>query len=394
VSDAQTRLDARMMLRALRAAERGDPGPNPHVGAVIARSTKVVSVGFHAHADAPHAALLAIQRAGRRARGATLYVTSAPGVTPCTAAIIAAGLRRVVIGCALPARAAPGSSARLRRHHIEVVSGVEQARARRLVADFEKFTLRGLPEVTLKAAVTLDGRSAARSGESKWITGEAARRETHRMRARADAVLVGVGTVLADDPELTVRAVRGRTPLRVVLDTELRTPLRAKLVQSARRHRTLLLHARGVSEVRRQKLTAAGMELAEVKRARGGSGLDLEAALRELARRDVVRLLVEGGAHVHGALLDAGLVDRVAVFVAPCLLVDAQALPLAAGQTARRLDAALRIREPEWVRLGDDVLVRGALATEGLPRSRATDGSPRSRGFQARTAGPGRRTRL
>jgi diaminohydroxyphosphoribosylaminopyrimidine deaminase/5-amino-6-(5-phosphoribosylamino)uracil reductase len=276
----------------------------------------------------------------------------------------------------------------LRRHGIEVVSGVEQARARRMVADFEKFSLRGLPEVTLKAAVTLDGRSAARSGESKWITGEAARREAHRMRARADAVLVGVGTLLADDPELTVRAVRGRTPLRVVLDSELRTPLRAKLVQTARRHRSLLFHASAASEARRQKLTAAGLELVEVKRARGGSGLDLEAVLRELARRDVVRLLVEGGAHVHGALLDAGLVDRVAVFLAPCLLVDAQALPLAAGQKSRRLDAALRIRDPELVRLGDDVLVRGALATGEVPRRSS------ARGFRARTPGPGRRTRL
>lgn len=221
------------------------------------------------------------------------------------------------------------------------------------------------PEVTLKAAVTLDGRSAARSGESKWITGEPARREVHRMRARADAVLVGVGTVLADDPELTVRAVRGRSPLRVVLDSALRTPLASKLVQSARRHRTLLLHAPAASVARQRKLAATGVELATVRPARNGSGLDLTSALRVLADRGVLGLLVEGGARVHGALLDAGLVDRVAIFVAPCLLGDAQALPLAAGRKPRSLAAAFRIRKPEVLRLGDDVLVRGELTAPG-----------------------------
>jgi diaminohydroxyphosphoribosylaminopyrimidine deaminase / 5-amino-6-(5-phosphoribosylamino)uracil reductase len=391
VSDAQAVLDARMMQRALRAAAHGDPSPNPHVGAVVAHASEIVSVGFHARCGGPHAEVVALRRAGTRAHGATLYVTLEPcnhhGRTPpCTEAIIAAGVRRVVVGYPDPAPHVPGSRARLRRHGIEVQMGIGREPARRLVADFEKFMLQGLPQVTLKAAVTLDGRTAARSGESKWITGPAARREVHRMRARCDAVLVGIGTVLADDPELTVREVRGRNPLRVVLDSQLRTPLASKLVRGAGTIPTLILHAKDASARRAQKLRAAGVELAVIANARRGSGLDPTAALRELARRDVLRVLVEGGAHVHAALLDAGLVDRAAVFVAPRILGDVRGLPLSAGESARRLDQAFVLQQPEVVRLGDDVLIRGDL--------KSTTVTAHARTRAAARTGPSRPTTL
>ncbi len=216
------------------------------------------------------------------------------------------------------------------------------------------------PYVTLKAAVTLDGRIAARNGESKWITGEPARREAHRMRAKSDAVLVGVGTVLADDPELNVRLVRGAQPVRVVLDSDLRTPLRSKLVRGARKIPTWILHAADASPRRRSPLLAAGVELIAVARARRG-GLQLTAALRALATRGIGRLLVEGGAKVHGALLAAGLADAVAVFIAPRILGDVRARPLAEGDRPVRLPDAWTLAEPEIRRLGRDVLVRGAL---------------------------------
>jgi diaminohydroxyphosphoribosylaminopyrimidine deaminase/5-amino-6-(5-phosphoribosylamino)uracil reductase len=240
------------------------------------------------------------------------------------------------------------------------VRGVERAAAEQLIADWRKFESEGLPFVTLKAAVTLDGRLAARSGESKWITGELARREAHRMRSRSDAVLVGVGTVLADDPELNVRLVRGRDPLRVVLDSELRTPLRSKLVVSAPQTRTLILHAPDASKTRAVRLRNAGVELAAVPRDRR-SGLDLHRALRELAKRGVVRLLVEGGARVHGALLARGLVDAAAVFIAPLILGDARARPLADADRNRTLGDAWAIADPEFRVLGRDVLVRGRM---------------------------------
>jgi diaminohydroxyphosphoribosylaminopyrimidine deaminase/5-amino-6-(5-phosphoribosylamino)uracil reductase len=390
VTDADAKLDARMMSRALRLAARGKPSPSPRAAAVVARDGKLISSAFHTHSAGAGAERVALARAGARARGATLYLTLEVGAesqqTPkLSEAIVAAGIRRVVIGHVDKTSRARSGLSKLTRRGIEVVRGVEARRAQRLVADYEKFVRTGLPQVTLKAAVTLDGRSAARSGESKWITGPAARREVHRMRAAADAVMVGIGTVLADDPELTVRAVPGKNPLRVVLDSQLRTPLSAKLVTSARQQATLLLHLESASARRQQQLRAAGVELAVVKAAGKGRGIDLVSALVELARRQVVSLLVEGGARVHGALLDAELVDRVAVFIAPCLLGDAHGLPLAAGQKPRTLADAFRLVEPELLSLGDDVLVRGALASAGRPLQRGRAGRP--------TNGPGPRQR-
>lgn len=387
MTDADAKLDARMMSRALRLAERGKPSPSPRAAAVVARDGKLISSAFKAHSAGAGAERVALARAGARARGATLYLT----LEVCTEtpklseAIVAAGIRRVVIGHVDKTSRARSGLSKLTRRGIAVVRGVEARRAQRLVADYEKFVRTGLPQVTLKAAVTLDGRSAARSGESKWITGPAARREVHRMRAAADAVMVGIGTVLADDPELSVRAVPGKNPLRVVLDSQLRTPLSAKLVTSARQQATLLLHLKSASARRQQQLRAAGVELAVVKAAGKGRGIDLVSALAELARRRVVSLLVEGGARVHGALLDAELVDRVAVFIAPCLLGDAQGLPLAAGQKPRTLADAFRLVEPELLSLGDDVLVRGALASAGRPLHSGRAARP--------TNGPGPRQR-
>ncbi len=365
MSDAQAKLDARMMRRALRAAERGDPSPNPHVGAVVARGDKVISVGFHARCGGPHAEVDALRRAKGDVRGATLYVTFEPcnhhGRTPpCTEAILAAGIARVVVGCEDPAPHVPGSSERLRKRGVEVVLGVERERARSMIVDFEKHMLHGLPYVTLKAAVTLDGRVATRSGDSKWITGEAARRSAHRMRAQADAVLVGIGTVLADDPELTVRMTRGRNPLRVVLDTHLRTPVRGKLVTSAAQVRTLILHGKAASPARARALTKAGVELAAVRTAASGK-LALRDVLRTLAKRDVVRLLVEGGARLHGAFLDAGLADRAAIYIAPKIIGDARALAWASGKGEQQIARAWQLRAPTVERLDDDILVVGEL---------------------------------
>jgi diaminohydroxyphosphoribosylaminopyrimidine deaminase / 5-amino-6-(5-phosphoribosylamino)uracil reductase len=366
VAESARERDERFMARALRAAKSGDPSPNPHVGAVIARGSELISVGYHPRCGGPHAEVVALRRAGARARNATLYVTLEPcnhhGRTPpCTEAIIAAGIKRVVVGAADPLPHKRGAYARLRKHGIAVEHGVLGEHAERLIADFRKYRLHGLPYVTLKAAVTLDGRTAARSGESKWITGAPARAEAHRMRAQSDAVLVGVGTVLADDPELTVRAVRGRDPLRVVLDSQLRTPASAKLVSTASAVKTLILHAHGASVQRAAKLRARSVELLAVPKARRGGGLDPEAVLRALAERGVVRVLVEGGAHVHAALLEAGLVDAAAVFVAPRFLGDMQAIPMVAGAGARSLQDAFVLVQPEIVRLGDDVLFRGSV---------------------------------
>lgn len=358
-------LDARFMTQALREAHKGHPSPNPHVGAVLVRGGKVIAVGHHPRAGGPHAEVVVLRKAGKRARGATLYVTLEPcnhyGQTPpCTEAIIAADVARVVAGCPDPLPHVQGSTARLRRAGIAVHSGVCRQAAQELIADFKKFRVRKLPYVTLKAAITLDGRLATRSGDSKWITSKAARRHVHAMRAQSDAVLVGVGTALADNPELNVRLARGPNPLRVVLDTRLRLPLQSKLAKVKPSLRTLVFHGPRADKRRRSALLAKGVELVQIPVDRHGR-LRLPAMLRELARRDVVRLLVEGGSQVHGAFLDAGLVDRAALFVAPRLLADADALPLASGKARLRMAHAIELESPTVQRFGPDILVEGPI---------------------------------
>lgn len=219
-----------------------------------------------------------------------------------------------------------------------------------------------LPVVTLKAAVTLDGRIAGRGGDSKWITGELARRESHRLRAQHDAVMVGIGTVRADDPELTVRGVRGRDPIRVVIDTNLRTPPKSKLLHHHSKAPTWIVHALDVTSKRIAALP--GVELIGVKRGRDRR-LPLRAVLRALADRGVKTLLCEGGAQLHGALLDAGLVDRAAVFVAPVILGDARAIPLAHGRGQLRIADGYRLRDTKTKRFGDDVLFTGRVVKGG-----------------------------
>jgi diaminohydroxyphosphoribosylaminopyrimidine deaminase/5-amino-6-(5-phosphoribosylamino)uracil reductase len=235
------------------------------------------------------------------------------------------------------------------------------------------------PRVTLKAAITLDGHTAARNGDSKWISGEVARKAAHRLRAEVDAVLVGVGTVLRDDPELTVRHVRGKSPLRVVLDSRLRTPAESRVVQAGPGLRTLILHGPKARLGKRRALAAAGVALLGLGVDRHGR-LRLDAVLRALHELGVEELLVEGGPTVHGAFLDAGVVDRVWIALAPALLGDARALPLAAGHARERIADALPLRFTRERRLGPDLLIEGSLSpAEATPRGsrRAREGRTR-----------------
>jgi diaminohydroxyphosphoribosylaminopyrimidine deaminase / 5-amino-6-(5-phosphoribosylamino)uracil reductase len=297
-----------------------------------------------------------------------LYVTFEPcnhhGRTgPCTEAILAAGIARVVIGCADPTQHAKHSRKKLLAAGLEVDFGVRREQAEALVEDFAKLTRTGMPFVTLKAAVTLDGKLATASGDSRWVSSEAARREAHRLRAESDAVLVGAGTALADDPELNVRHVRGPNPLRVVLDSKLRLPLGSKLARVSPGLGTLVFHGPHASAKKRSALRERGVELCELPVDTRGR-LRLRAVLRELGRRDVMRLLVEGGAHVHGAFLDAGLADRAVIAVAPRILADANGISLASGRKKRRMREAIALEGVRIRRLGPDVLFEGRIAHE------------------------------
>lgn len=317
--------DAAFMELALLEAEKGlgRTHPNPAVGAVLVQGGQVVATGFHARAGLPHAEAVALSAAGARARGATLYSTLEPcnhhGRTPpCTEAILAAGVARVVYGSSDPNPLVNGSGLRrLRAAGLEVVPHVLREEADALNEPFFKAMRTGLPWVTLKAGITLDGKLATERGRSKWITGPEARLAAHRLRDRADAVLVGAGTVRADDPRLTTRLPApevGRNAVRVVLDTELQCPARAALFDT-REARTILVTRRGARPRKARALAARGVELWTAP-ARGDR-LALRPLLERLAEAGLLHVLVEGGAAVHGAFLEAGLADELALFMAP-----------------------------------------------------------------------------
>jgi diaminohydroxyphosphoribosylaminopyrimidine deaminase/5-amino-6-(5-phosphoribosylamino)uracil reductase len=354
-----------VMHRAIVEAGRGRPSPNPRVGAAIVRHGEIVAVGHHEKAGGAHAEVDAIRNAGGAVDGTTLYVTLEPcnhrGRTgPCTEAILDAGIARVVIGCRDPAPHVPGAIDRLRNAGVRVEVGLLEKECTALVADFAKHITTGIPFVTLKAAVTLDGKIATRTGDSKWITGEVARTEAHRLRDQHDALLVGVGTILADDPRLTVRHIEGRDPLRAILDANLRTPPSAMaLAQHRSGSGALIFHAHDADPARREALGGPGVELIPV--ARHARGVDLLEVLKILGKRDVVRLLVEGGAHVHGTFLDLGLADRAAIFISPRILGDAKAISLAAGSGVESIESAWRVAHAQVRALGADWLITGDL---------------------------------
>lgn len=357
-----TDFDREVMAKALLEARRGRTSPNPRVGAAVALDGELVALGYHERAGAPHAEVDAIIKARGRTAGAVLYVTLEPcnhhGRTgPCTEAIIEAGIRRVVIGSVDPAPHVAGAMARLRAAGIEVSAGLLEQDCDALIADFAKHIRTGLPFVTLKAAVTLDGKIATRTGDSKWITGEAARKHVHRLRADQDAILVGVGTVLADDPRLDVRHVSGPDPVRVVLDANLRTPVTARVFSSQSEAPTWIFHAKDADSKRAAALVQAGAELIDVERDQ--RGLDLGAVLKVLGRRDIVRLLVEGGARVHGSFLDLRLADRAAIFIAPRFIGDERAVSMAAGLGAESVRDAARLVRARMSAVGEDWLVEG-----------------------------------
>ena len=355
---------AEIMALAIAEAKRGRTSPNPRVGAVIVRDGAIVATGFHARAGAPHAEVDAISKATGALDEATLYVTLEPcnhhGRTgPCTEAILGAGIGRVVIGARDPAPHVPGAIDRLRSAGVDVEVGLLEEECSALIADFAKHVRTGLPLVTLKAAITLDGKIATHTGDSKWITGEAARAEAHRLRADADAILVGVSTVLSDDPSLTVRHVQGRDPLRIVLDADLRTPPSAAVLDPAgvSDADTLIVHADDLPSEAGKALSRTGVELVGVPR--DPRGVNLAAVLELLGARNVMSLLVEGGAQVHGSFLDLGLADRAALFIAPRILGSSAAPSFAAGDEVESISEAKRLVRTRMHRLDPDWLITG-----------------------------------
>ena len=358
--------EEKWMGAALERGAGGTPSPNPHVGAVVVANGVVVGSGHHERAGEEHAELGALREAGARAKGATLYVTLEPcnhqGRTPpCTEAVVAAKLARVVISCRDPnPHVTGGGVERLRAAGLQVDVGCREAEGRRLIAPWTKFVTTGMPYVTLKQGLSLDGRIASRSGASKWVTGPEARARVHVLRAQNDAVVIGIGTALADDPRLTVRDAPGPSPLRVVFDTKLRLPLTGQLVQSAREVPTWVVCTTDAPSSAEEQLVERGVEVLRAPASAEGR-IDPIAALRLLAARGIVAAMIEGGAELAGSALAGGVVDELHAFIGPILLgprgrpgaVD-WAGPATPGE-------APRIVDPQWEVCGVDAHVWGSL---------------------------------
>ena len=359
------------MALALDEAERaGNVSPNPAVGCVIVAADQVVGRGFTQPPGGSHAEVVALREAGARARGAAVYVTLEPcshwGRTPpCADALIAA--RVAAVHCALvdpDVRVRGRGVERLRRAGISVSIGDGASAAVRQLAAYATHRRTGRPLVTAKFAASLDGRIATRTGDARWVSGPEARAWTRRERARIDAILVGVGTVLADDPQLTAREEDGalalHQPLRVIVDTRGRTPPTARVLD--RSAPTLIATTDRSTIAWRDAIASSGATVCLLPA--GGDHVDLPALLDELGRRDVLSLLVEGGASVHGAFFDAGLVDRVQAIIAPLIVGGRDAPAAVAGAGVARMSDAGRLRDVVLRRLGDDVMITGTMKDE------------------------------
>jgi diaminohydroxyphosphoribosylaminopyrimidine deaminase/5-amino-6-(5-phosphoribosylamino)uracil reductase len=356
--------DVLWMRRALAEAERGRGfvEPNPMVGAVVVRDDRPVGFGHHARFGGPHAEVEALTRAGDLARGATLYVTLEPcchfGKTPpCTDAIVSAGVGRVVASIRDPfPKVDGGGVARLREAGLAVEVGVEADAARQLNAPYLKRVATGLPYVIAKWAMTLDGKTATATGDSRWISNPRSRALVHELRGRVDAILVGVGTALADDPELTPRPPGPRQPVRVVLDSAARLPTSSRLVRSAKAVPVLVAVTERAADDRRQALAELGCEILPFP---GTGPVPVIPLLAELGRRAMTNVLVEGGGRVVGTFLDARQVDAVEVFIAPSVEGGGGPFSPANGRGCLQMAQALRLDHQRLREIDGDIYLQG-----------------------------------
>lgn len=354
------------MAMALRLAAKalGRTSPNPMVGSVVVKGGKVIASGWHKKAGEPHAEAIALKKAGKAAKGATLYVTLEPcshtnkRTPPCTPLVISSGVKRVVVAMIDPNPQVSGGGLKaIRKAGIEVTTGVLQAEAERLNEAFIKHMTTGMPFVTMKIAQTLDGKIATATGESKWITGPEAREAGHHLRNINDAILVGINTVLADDPSLTARIPGGRDPVRIILDSKLRIPVNAKVITQKAGATTIIATLAGASKTKVRKFEAAGVEVMIVRSAKGR--VDMKDLMKQLGKRGMQSVLIEGGAEVHASALNAGLVDKAVLFMAPMLMTGRDSLPSIGGKSPKKLAQAIRFSEAEADAVGDDLMIEG-----------------------------------
>lgn len=363
--------DRYFIKRALRLASKalGRTSPNPAVGAVIVRDNRIVAEDYHRGPGTPHAEALAIQEAGEKARGAVLYVSLEPcchtdkRTPPCAKAIIKAGIRKVVVAMRDPNPKVSGRGLKeLEASGIEVVSGIEEISAKRLNEAYTKYITTGRPFLILKAAMTLDGKIATPEGQSKWITGEQARRMVHLLRSRVDAVMTAIGTVKADDPELTVRLTKPKgkgqclkNPIRIVIDPRLEITLSSRLLNIP--PQTIIVFRNTAGRKKRESLIAKGVQLIEYE----DKKLNLGWLMGRLGEIGITSIMLEGGSSLNAHALEDGIVDKVMFFIAPKLICGTESYPVVGGKTFRTLEAAYMLRETSIRKVGEDFLIEGYL---------------------------------
>ncbi len=361
--------DEKYLQQALKLAARGRgrTSPNPMVGALVVKNDTIVGKGFHPAAGKPHAEVYALREAGEMARQATMYVTLEPcnhqGRTPpCTEAIIAAGINRVVIGMEDPNPKVAGSGiTRLRGAGIETVSGILEDKCRRLNEAYIKYITTRTPFVTLKIAASMDGRIATHTGHSHWITSEQSRRYVHRLRDETDAILIGIGTLLQDNPRLTTRlpGKKGRNPYRIIVDSHLRTPLHADIFGTDSREKLIL--ATSCTKHDQLKLYRDRTYRILQIPADDLGQLDLKFLMKELAELEIMSLIIEGGSEINGSAVDAGIVDKICFFYAPLLIGGRGSIGMIGGRGIDFIPDAQRIKEVKIRRFGPDLCVEGYL---------------------------------
>jgi len=358
--------DERWMRRALRLAEkgRGRTSPNPMVGAVLVKRGNVVGEGYHVRAGEPHAEIVAIKNAREKAKGATLYLNLEPcthyGKTPpCVPAVIEAGVRKVVVGIEDPNPLVKGRGvARLKQSGLDVKVGILEKECYRVNEAFCKYIVGHEPFIILKIAATLDGKLATRNGESQWITGETSRGFVHRLRDQVDGVVVGIGTVLKDDPTLTARIRGGRDPYRVVFDSRLRIPENAKMVDLSP-SKTIIATTEMASQDKIERLRKKGVRIL-ISDSKSGK-VDLKFSLLKLGEMGMMSLLLEGGSQLSGSFLDQRLIDKILLFLSPKLIGDPEAPGIFGGVGIASLKEAIAVKDLRVRKMGEDLLLEGYL---------------------------------
>ena len=356
--------DEKYLRLACRLAAKavGRTSPNPQVGAVLVHEGKIVGTGYHQRAGDDHAEIVALKRAGAKADGATLYITLEPcshqGRTPpCTGALIRAGIKQVVCGTKDPNPLVAGRGLRqLKRAGIKVRAGVLEKECRVLIEAFAKYITRRMPFVTLKLAATLDGRIAAVGGDARWISGDKSRHTVHRLRNEVDAVLIGLGTVKADDPQLTCRIAGGRNPWRIVLDSRLSIPLSAKILRLPDAHKTIIATSAAAAPTKARALEALGVQLWRLPLKL--NQVSWRPLLKALARKGIVTVMIEGGGATAASALTEKVVDKIVLFYAPKIL-GGDGRPMIEQLDIARVRQAIAVKDLRVKRSGDDLMVTG-----------------------------------